>query len=53
MRDEKIIFFDDLGFGWVVSDTVLREISPNPLRDELTADDDLLRIFQKPKRLPW
>lgn len=53
MLEDKIIFFDDLGFGWVVDDAVLRELVPNHLKEELTDDDSLLRIFRKPTRQPW
>jgi hypothetical protein len=46
MQKETIIFFEHLGFGWVLDHTALKEIKLTKLRDEFITDTSLIRIIE-------
>jgi hypothetical protein len=46
MDKETIIFFEQLGFGWVLNNMMLKEIKLNTIRDELIADTSLIKIIE-------
>jgi hypothetical protein len=43
---ETIIFFEQLGFGWVLDKMMLKEIKLNSIRDELITDTSLIKIIE-------
>ena len=43
---ETIIFFDKLGFGWVLDNVMLREMKLNNLRDESSINKSLIKIIE-------
>lgn len=43
---ETIIFFEQLGFGWVLDNVMLKEIKLNTIRDELITDTSLIKIIE-------
>ena len=43
---ETIIFFEQLGFGWVLDNRMLKEIKLNSIRDELITDTSLIKIIE-------
>lgn len=43
---ETIIFFEQLGFGWVLDNMMLKEIKLNTIRDELITDTSLIKIIE-------
>ncbi len=43
---ETIIFFEQLGFGWVLDNMMLKEIKLNRIRDELITDTSLIKIIE-------
>ena len=43
---ETIIFFEQLGFGWVLDKMMLKEIKLNTIRDELITDTSLIKIIE-------
>lgn len=46
---KKIIFFDALGFGWVLDKAALKEINLHPHREEIIIDQVLADIIQSSK----
>ena len=46
MDKETIIFFEQLGFGWVLDNMMLKEIKLNRIRDELITDTSLIKIIE-------
>lgn len=50
---QKIIFFDMLGFGWVVTDVALREINAADIRESLMEGDLEFMLIHRNKRIPW
>ena len=46
MEKETIIFFEQLGFGWVLDNMMLNEIKLNRIRDELITDTSLIKIIE-------
>lgn len=46
MEMETIIFFEQLGFGWVLDKMMLREIKFNKVKDEYIADASLIKIIE-------
>jgi hypothetical protein len=46
MDKETIIFFEQLGFGWVLNSMMLKEIKLNTIRDELITDTSLIKIIE-------
>jgi hypothetical protein len=46
MKKETIIYFEQLGFGWVLDYMVLKEIKFTKLRDECMTDTSLIKIIE-------
>ena len=46
---EKIVFFDPIGFGWVIDDRILREIRLSRFQDEQVIEN-LLREMSRGNR---
>ena len=54
MEKETIIYFEQLGFGWVLDYAMLKEIKLNKLRNDCITDNSLIKIienmlFESPK----
>jgi hypothetical protein len=43
---ETIIYFEQLGFGWVLDNMMLKDIKLNKIRDELITDTSLIKIIE-------
>ena len=46
MSKETIIFFDKLGFGWVLDNITAKEMKLNHLTEGNTADKSLIEIIE-------
>ena len=46
MSKETIIFFDKLGFGWVLDSITAKEMKLNHLTGENTVDKSLIEIIE-------
>ena len=46
MKKETIIYFEQLGFGWVLDQMILKEIQFTRLRDERITDTSLIQIIE-------
>ncbi len=46
MGKETIIFFDKLGFGWVLDSGMLREMKLNNLKDDCGINKSLIKIIE-------
>ena len=46
VEKETIIYFEQLGFGWVLDNMMLKEIKLNRMRDELITDTSLIKIIE-------
>jgi hypothetical protein len=46
MGKETIIYFEQLGFGWVLDSMMLKEIKLNKFRDDLITDTSLIKIIE-------
>ncbi|MEJ2099464.1 MAG: hypothetical protein P8X68_05750 [Desulfobacterales bacterium] len=46
MKKETIIYFEHLGFGWVLDYMMLKEIKLNNLKDEVITDFSLIKIIE-------
>jgi hypothetical protein len=46
MKKETIIYFEQLGFGWVLDHLMLEEIKFTKLRDECITDTSLIKIIE-------
>ena len=46
MSKETIIFFDKLGFGWVLDKTTVKEMKLNQLDKEATVNKSLIKIIE-------
>ena len=46
MKKETIIYFEQLGFGWVLDQMILKEIQFTKLRDECITDTSLIKIIE-------
>ena len=46
MSKETIIFFDKLGFGWVLDNITAKEMKLNHLTGENTVDKSLIEIIE-------
>jgi len=46
MKKETIIYFEHLGFGWVLDYAMLKEIKLTKLRDESITDTSLIKIIE-------
>ena len=46
MKKETIIYFEQLGFGWVLDQMILKEIQFTRLSDECITDNSLIQIIE-------
>ena len=46
MGRDAIIFFDKLGFGWVLDTTMVKEMKLNQLKDDRIVNTSLMRILE-------
>ena len=46
MGKETIIFFENLGFGWVFDPTNLAQMNLGDLNDEMVVNDSLMKIIE-------
>ena len=46
MSKETIIFFDKLGFGWVLDNITAKEMKLNYLKGENTVNKSLIKIIE-------
>jgi hypothetical protein len=46
MDKETIIFFEQLGFGWVLDTMMLKEIKLTRFDDECMTDNSLIQIIE-------
>jgi len=46
MDKETIIFFEQLGFGWVLDTMMLKEIKLTRFNDECITDNSLIQIIE-------
>ena len=46
MRKETIIFFDKLGFGWVLDNITAKEMKLNYFKEENTVNKSLIKIIE-------
>ena len=46
MGRKEIIFFDELGFGWIVDKLVLQQIHDNANDDEIIVEKTLADLLQ-------
>lgn len=45
-KKETIIYFEQLGFGWVLDHMILKEINFTKLQDECITDTSLIKIIE-------
>jgi hypothetical protein len=46
MEKETIIFFDKLGFGWVLDHVMVKEMQLDHFRDDCTYNKSLIKILE-------
>ncbi|UCF92642.1 MAG: hypothetical protein JSW39_00355 [Desulfobacterales bacterium] len=46
MEKEAIIYFDNLGFGWVLDPLMLKELKLSSIRDDIITDRSLIKIIE-------
>ena len=46
MEKETIIFFDKLGFGWVLDNMMIQEMKLNHFKEDCTVNKSLMRILE-------
>ena len=46
MHRETIIFFDNLGFGWVLDNMMVKEMKLSQLKDDCTVNESLINILE-------
>ena len=46
MERETIIFFDNLGFGWVLDKTMVKEMKLRHLKDNCSNHNSLMQILE-------
>ena len=46
MERETIIFFDNLGFGWVVDNMMVKEMKLKQFKDDFTGNKSLIKILE-------
>ena len=46
MEKETIIFFDKLGFGWVLDNVMVKEMRLNHFKEECTYNKSLIKILE-------
>lgn len=48
MNRKEIIFFDELGFGWIVDKAIIKKIHENTVNDELIVQKTLAELLRSP-----
>jgi hypothetical protein len=51
MKKKEIVFFDELGFGWVVDTHVMKKIHAASTRDEMIVERTLADLLRRNKCL--
>jgi hypothetical protein len=51
MEKKEIIFFDELGFGWVVDNQVIKKIHAASIREDLIVERTLADLLKRHKSL--
>jgi hypothetical protein len=51
MKKKEIVFFDELGFGWVVDRQVMKKIHAASAREELIVERTLADLLRRNKCL--
>lgn len=46
MERETIIFFDNLGFGWVLDNMMVKEMKLKQFKDDCTVNNSLINILE-------
>ena len=46
IEKETIIFFDKLGFGWVLDNTMVKEMKLNHFKEDCTVNKSLINILE-------
>jgi len=46
MERETIIFFDNLGFGWVLDNMMVKEMKLKQFKDDCTVNKSLINILE-------
>ena len=46
MERETIIFFDNLGFGWVLDNMMVKEMKLKQFKDDYTGNNSLIKILE-------
>ena len=46
MQRETIIFFDNLGFGWVLDNMMIKEMKLNQFKDDCSGNKSLIQILE-------
>ena len=46
MERETIIFFDKLGFGWVLDNVMVKEMKLNQFKEDCTVNNSLIKILE-------
>ena len=46
MERETIIFFDNLGFGWVLDKTTIKDMKLRHLKENGSVDNSLMKILE-------
>ena len=46
MERETIIFFDNLGFGWVLDNMMIKEMKLSHFRDDCSVNKSLIKILE-------
>ena len=46
MEKETIIFFDKLGFGWVLDKMMIKEMKLNHFKDDCSVNKSLIKILE-------
>jgi len=46
MEKETIIFFDKLGFGWVLDNVMVKEMNLTSFRDDCAYNKSLIKILE-------
>ena len=48
MKKKEIIFFDELGFGWVVDKAIIQMIHDNSANKEVIVEKTLADLLRRP-----
>ena len=47
MSNKEIIFFDDLGFGWVVDKAIIKKIHAASIKEKLVVEKTLADLLKR------